>query len=411
MTAIVPVNEKTKEVQALIKKLAPRLGGLLPKHLTGERMARLLNAMMYTTPELTECTEMSLISAFVECSVLGLEPNTPMGHAWLIPYHDKKSGQTVAQMQIGYKGLMNLALRSDKLSRITARIVYKNDQFKIVYGTEETLDHVPPALGQDRGPIVGVYAVAFFADKTETFVCLSEEEVMQYKGKSQSGGSKFSPWNDPLFKLSMYLKTAVRRLAWMLPMETELATVIGNEDKRDAGIRQEFELEMIEAESKPVDDGGAFKERAEGIQKRARQMKAEAQRVADAAQRKAQQVAAVTEPATATETATATATAEPPGFVAFEDIHHAMKTEGHRFTTRAEFKSAGELSSTKAGPVWRMTFYKGAVERTLNYWADVLPDGLNSGETYDIKASVGKLYRNAPSYHVSKGGVTLDSGF
>ena len=188
MTAIVPVNEKTKEVQALIKKLAPRLGGLLPKHMTGERMARLLNAMMYTTPELTECTEMSLISAFVECSVLGLEPNTPMGHAWLIPYHDKKRGQTVAQMQIGYKGLMNLALRSDKLSRITARIVYKNDQFKIVYGTEETLDHVPPALGQDRGPIVGVYAVAFFADKTETFVCLSEEEVMQYKGKSQSGG-------------------------------------------------------------------------------------------------------------------------------------------------------------------------------------------------------------------------------
>ena len=56
---------------------------------------------------------------------LGLEPNTPLGQAYLIPY--KNHGKLECQFQIGYKGLIDMVYRNDNIQTVQAQCVYEND--------------------------------------------------------------------------------------------------------------------------------------------------------------------------------------------------------------------------------------------------------------------------------------------
>lgn len=53
---------------------------------------------------------MSFLAALMNAAQLGLEPNTPLGQAYLIPYKNKSVLE--CQFQIGYKGLIDLAYRN-----------------------------------------------------------------------------------------------------------------------------------------------------------------------------------------------------------------------------------------------------------------------------------------------------------
>ncbi|PMU49001.1 recombinase RecT, partial [Pseudomonas sp. GP01-A3] len=85
----------------------------------------------------------SLMSAVLQSVKLGLEPGL-FGQAYLIPY-----GKEV-QFQIGYKGLIELAQRSGRISKIQAREVYEHDEFEVSYGIDDNIVH-KPKLDGDRG--------------------------------------------------------------------------------------------------------------------------------------------------------------------------------------------------------------------------------------------------------------------
>ena len=91
--------------------------------------------------------------------VLGLEPNTPLGQAYLIPYTVK--GVPTVQFQIGYKGLIDLAYRSGEIESIQAHVVYENDSFDFNYGLEPKLMH-KPCVGE-RGKATNGREVLFRA--------------------------------------------------------------------------------------------------------------------------------------------------------------------------------------------------------------------------------------------------------
>ena len=60
---------------------------------------------------------------------LGMEPNTPLGQAYLIPFYNNKTHCSECQFQLGYKGLIDLAYRSGEVSIIQAQVVYEHDSF------------------------------------------------------------------------------------------------------------------------------------------------------------------------------------------------------------------------------------------------------------------------------------------
>ena len=110
---------KGMAITDMIKVLEPEIKRALPSVITPERFTRMALSAINNTPKLAECTQMSFLAALMNAAQLGLEPNTPLGQAYLIPYQNK--GTLECQFQLGYKGLINLAYRNEQLQTIQAQ--------------------------------------------------------------------------------------------------------------------------------------------------------------------------------------------------------------------------------------------------------------------------------------------------
>lgn len=243
------VPAKVREAQDMMERMRPQIADLLPKHARPERMIRIFRAMLTRRPKLAQCSTMSLMSAVVECSVLGLEPETALGHAWILPYKNE------AQLIIGYRGYIEMAYRSNRVRAVCAETVHEKDHFERRLGTEWTIVH-RPFDGGDRGPLTGVYAVAHLDNGGKPFVYLSKSEVDGYRSKSPAARSGSSPWATDY--AAMAKKTAVRRLATYIPQSAEIAQAVQLEDQLEVHGRQEFMLAAeVDAATAEADDNGA----------------------------------------------------------------------------------------------------------------------------------------------------------
>ena len=66
--------------------LLARMKEVAPRHLSAERMLAVLVTSTLQTPKLRECAPMSLLGAAMASAHLGLIPNTPLGHAYILPF-------------------------------------------------------------------------------------------------------------------------------------------------------------------------------------------------------------------------------------------------------------------------------------------------------------------------------------
>lgn len=211
------------------------LTAVLPKHVDADRMLKIALGALRTTPKLMNATVESLMGSVVQCSQLGLEPNTPLGHAYLIPFDNKKKGITEVQIIFGYKGLIDLARRSGQIVSISAHEVCQKDHFEYEYGLDEKLVH-KPALN-NRGQVIAFYAVAKLVGGGHAFEVMSREQVEEIRDASQN--YKFARdkgstvWGQN--PVEMGRKTVLRRLFKYLPVSIELATASALDGKADTG--------------------------------------------------------------------------------------------------------------------------------------------------------------------------------
>lgn len=231
------------------------LAALLPKHMTPERMLKIALSALRTTPQLMDCSIESLFGAVVTCSQLGLEPNTPQGHIYLIPFKNTKKQTTEVQIILGYKGLIDLARRSGEVEIGVPRTVYARDEFSIDYGTDDAIRH-RPALSGDRGEPIGFYAVAVYKSGQKQFEFMTRSDVERVMMQTQSKG-KYGPWKDHF--VAMAQKTVVRRLCKWLPMSIELATATALDDRAATGADQALDAVLdgdftVVADDAPMDD-------------------------------------------------------------------------------------------------------------------------------------------------------------
>lgn len=245
------------------------LSAVLPKHVSPERMLKIALGAMRTTPKLMECTTESLFGAVVQCAQLGLEPNTPMGHAYLIPFRDNRKNRTDVQVIIGYRGLIDLARRSGQIVSIAAHAVYQHDKFEYEYGLEEKLVHVP-AEG-NRGEITHFYAVAKLKDGGHAFEVMTRAKVEQIRDESQN--YKFardkaaSVWGKHFEEMGR--KTVIRRLFKYLPVSIELATAAILDGKAATGESQgldgvlQGEFSVVDDDYTDGEDGGVMDQGAQ----------------------------------------------------------------------------------------------------------------------------------------------------
>lgn len=241
------------------------IAAVLPKHVTPERLMKIAMHAIRTTPSLQECSVKSLLGAVVQSSQLGLEPNTVLGHAYLVPYKNRKSGTTEAQFIPGYKGLIDLARRSGQIESIAAHAVHAADEFEFSYGLNESLTHKPAMTG-DRGDIIAFYAIAKLKGGGHAFEVMPRADVDAVMRSTQSKGA-WGPWKDHYAEMGR--KTVIRRLAKYLPLSIEFATAAALDGQADAGeqnmagvidgdfvvVDSESSIETVDTETGEIQQG------------------------------------------------------------------------------------------------------------------------------------------------------------
>lgn len=229
-----------EQIAYLLDQKKGELAKMLPKTLSIDRLLKVAQIAATTTPALAECDVPSLVGAIGQCAQMGLEPNTVLGHAYLVPFNvkrkDNRGGERwvkSVQVVIGYKGLIDLARRSGQIVSIAAHEVCEADHFELVYGLDEKLNHTP-AMG-DRGQVVGFYAVAKLQGGGHAFEFMSLHQVREIMKATQSKGG-YGPWKDHFIEMGR--KTVIRRLAKYLPLSVEFQTAAALDGMAEAGKDQ-----------------------------------------------------------------------------------------------------------------------------------------------------------------------------
>lgn len=240
-------NEATgqgKTIAQLFDDMKPAIAQAIPKHMTPERLLRIATTAIKTTPKLKACTAESLLASVMQCAQLGLEPGV-LGHAYLIPYNNKKKDDKgkdywvqEAQFQIGYKGLLDLVRRTGEIMSIAAHAVHKNDKFEVEYGINEKLSHVPNFDG-DRGEVTKYYAYAKFKDGGYSFLVMGKNDIERHRDQ-YSKTSKFGPWVDQFDEMAK--KTVIKALVKYMPISVELQSKVA----MDETIKTEIAPDMGE---------------------------------------------------------------------------------------------------------------------------------------------------------------------
>jgi len=224
----------------------------LPRHMTPERLARIVTTEIRKVPKLAECSPVSFFGAVIQCAQLGLEPGNALGHAYLLPY-----GKDV-QLIIGYRGMIDLARRSGQIVSIDARAVYEGDKFECTLGLDPHIDHVPDWNNPNRTKaekLQFVYAVAKLKDGGIQFDVMSRAEVEAIRSRSKAGNG--GPWKTDY--TAMALKSVVRRLFKFLPVSIEMQTAVGLDERADAGLSQDNGA-IIDGQLSQVDEDGVIED-------------------------------------------------------------------------------------------------------------------------------------------------------
>jgi recombination protein RecT len=196
----------------------------LPQHMTPDRLMRICLTEFRKNPRLQQCDHMSFLGAVVTAASLGLEPGSALGQCYLVPYKNE------VEFQIGYRGMIDIARRSGHIVSICARAVYEGDHFKVIYGTEDKIEHEPKFTSSE---LTHVYAVAKLQGGGVQFDVMSVPEIDSVRTR-YSKASQGKAWTDSYDEMAK--KTVLRRLFKMLPVSIELAEALKREDEKSHEI-------------------------------------------------------------------------------------------------------------------------------------------------------------------------------
>lgn len=254
------IVEKNKEVSAtqamsgLLKRMHTQIEKALPSVITPERFTRIALTAYSDNAALQKCDADSFLGAMMQAAQLGVEPNTPLGQAYLIPYGNK------VQFQLGYRGMIDLAYRSGEIQMIQAHEVHENDEFEYELGLDPKLRHIP-AL-KNRGEVILYYAVFKLINGGVGFEVMSKEDVETF-AKKKSKTYRNGPWQTDFD--AMAKKTLVKRLLKFAPVKSDFVRAVTTDETIKSGISENMadlpdETVTIDAEPTKPEENADYEE-------------------------------------------------------------------------------------------------------------------------------------------------------
>lgn len=207
---------RQKDISALLQGMSDRIAMSLPKHLTAERFIQMAATTVAKNASLLECSTRSFCGAVLQASILRFPPVDVLGYCYFVPYNNK-TGKEI-QFQIGYKGYIELALRSGKIKEIYAEVVREGDEFEAIFGLDRSITHKPKF--DTSKPITFVYAVAKLKDGGVQFVVLPVSEIERLRIRG-GGRSEYLTGAWKTDYEAMAKAKAIKQLAKYLPLNLD----------------------------------------------------------------------------------------------------------------------------------------------------------------------------------------------
>lgn len=233
-----------------------------------------LVALVANNKKLQECEPMGLMYSAVKATALGLPIDPNLGFAYFIPYKNNRLGITEAQFQIGYRGFVQLAIRSGQYKTINVTDIREGEiKKKNLLSGEIEFEETEDRLNK---PIVGYVAYIELNNGFSKLLYMTNEELDQHAKKySKTYNMSDSKWKSD--RDAMCKKTVLKLLIskfGIMSIEMQNAVkydqaVIRDEDGTpnyvDNGtIVEDVQAEVMEEQGKEVIkiDGELFEENA-----------------------------------------------------------------------------------------------------------------------------------------------------
>ena len=256
-TQVAQAQNNGKSLKSYIASMQGEIAKALPSVMTPERFTRITLSALSGNPTLQSCTPTSFLAAMMTAAQLGVEPNTPLGQAYLLPYKNRKKVKDAAgkdqwtevmecQFQLGYKGLLDLAYRSGDISVIQAHTVYEKDQFEYQYGLDAKLTH-RPCMDANKGKPIAFYAMFRTKDGGYGFEVMSYQDIEAHAQKySKAYSSGYSPWSTNFEEMAK--KTVLKKVLKYAPLKSDFVRQIAT----DETIKEDIAKDMTEVNSEPI---------------------------------------------------------------------------------------------------------------------------------------------------------------
>ena len=201
---------------------------------------------------LQECTNSSILSGALLGESLNLSPSPQLGQYYLVPFKDKNKGTTLAQFVLGYKGYLQLAIRSGQYKKINVLAIKEGELVRYDPLNEEIeVNLIDDEEEREKAPTIGYYAMFEYTNGFKKAMYWSKAKMEAHAIKYSAGyaadkrkGNSYTFWSKDFD--GMAYKTMLRQLIskWGI-MSIDLVTAI---DSDMAVINSDGSKSYVEAE-------------------------------------------------------------------------------------------------------------------------------------------------------------------
>lgn len=207
-----------------------------------QRFIAAVSSAVAVNPDLQACEAGTILSAALLGESLNLSPSPQLGQYYMVPYDDNKNNRKVATFQIGYKGYIQLAIRSGYYKKLNVLPIKEGELKKFDALNEEIeVELIEDEVARETAPTIGYYAMFEYHNGFRKAIYWSKTKMEQHALKYSKGyaadkkkGTAWTFWSKDFD--GMACKTMLRQLIskWGI-MSVELQTAL----EKDMGVIHE----------------------------------------------------------------------------------------------------------------------------------------------------------------------------
>lgn len=171
---------------AMKKKINEMVGGE-----KGQQFITSIISAVSTNPQLAECDNGSIVSSALLGQSLNLSPSPQLGQYYIVPFNDSKRGCKVAMFQLGYRGLIQLAIRSGLYKKLNVLAIKEGELVKYDALNEDIeIKLIEDEEEREKAPTIGYYAMFEYLNGFKKSIYWTKKKMLLHADKYSKAFNK-----------------------------------------------------------------------------------------------------------------------------------------------------------------------------------------------------------------------------